>query len=408
MAKAARSVVANTRICQACVANPYLTDLFLPAGSNERCDFCAQIGQTVTLSLLATRVDALLREHFRSVSRNDSVEGTRLEPMEVVENLVCCSGPVAAKIWELLQEFERPRKLLPGQPRFYADGVQFVEIQVDLLFTEILWHAFSLGLKHFRRFASNLSEPLEHFLGEFDALGDGKALRVLSVADEIYRGRLARTMEEASRFAKRPIPELCPPMPEQARSGRMNPEGIAVFYGGSTRQVCIDEVRAPVGAFVVTAKFRPARPLKILDLTDVHEMMVTSLFRGRSRAHFERAIFLKHFHEWITMPVLPDDARLDYVPTQAVAEYLVDGKKLDGIMYGSVQNGQLQMDDAPQDHPANICLFRDASRVVGDRRPHMGRKSPHKTKHGLRCVRESVEVHRITRVCTSFETEDIS
>src|ERR1051325_1492730 len=58
--------------------------------------------------------------------------------------------------------------------------------------------------------------------------------------------------------------------------------------------------------------------------------------------HFDRP-FLEHFQQEVSKPILPDDAPIEYTPTQIFTEYLKvyrDDKKngIDGIVYKSSMN----------------------------------------------------------------------
>jgi hypothetical protein len=56
----------------------------------------------------------------------------------------------------------------------------------------------------------------------------------------------------------------------------------------------------------------------------------------------------------MTRPVMPTDETFDYLPTQAIADYLANERKLDGIIYSSAQ---------VQGEHTNVVLFHEASRV---------------------------------------------
>jgi RES domain len=70
----------------------------------------------------------------------------------------------------------------------------------------------------------------------------------------------------------------------------------------------------------------------------------------------ERAKFLEALSQRITTPVMPDDEPLDYLATQAIADFLAseENHKLDGIIYPSVQGGKGKF---------NVVLFHEAARV---------------------------------------------
>jgi hypothetical protein len=76
----------------------------------------------------------------------------------------------------------------------------------------------------------------------------------------------------------------------------------------------------------------------------------------------EKALFLESLSARIARPVMPDDAPVDYLVTQAVAEYLAGrgDPKIDGIIYPSVQSKAQR----------NVVLFHKSSRVADLDIPH--------------------------------------
>ena len=81
-----------------------------------------------------------------------------------------------------------------------------------------------------------------------------------------------------------------------------------------------------VGAFEVL------RPLKLLDLPNLAgRYWPGSLFGSDKERVRERAGFLEKFGRLASRPVQPHESILRYLPTQAVAEYLRNVLKLDGM-----------------------------------------------------------------------------
>ena len=67
----------------------------------------------------------------------------------------------------------------------------------------------------------------------------------------------------------------------------MNANGIAVFYGATTPDIAIAEIRLPVGAHVIVALFDPRKDLRILDLSALDALVFSKkacLPRRRLRA----------------------------------------------------------------------------------------------------------------------------
>lgn len=131
-----------------------------------------------------------------------------------------------------------------------------------------------------------------------------------------------------------------------------------MFYGANSQRVAIAEVRPPVGSNVVVARFDIIRPLRLLDLTALRKVSVRgSIFDPSYADTLERGMFLRFLSQRITKPVMPDDEEMDYLATQAVADFLAtDGDQpFDGIIFPSAQ--------VKTPRTVNVVLFQKAARV---------------------------------------------
>lgn len=139
---------------------------------------------------------------------------------------------------------------------------------------------------------------------------------------------------------KEPSTELGSAPPHLAAAGRLNPQGIGLFYAADEVETAVAEIalhsaynECVIGAFVTQ------RPLQILDFTRTLKDL-PSIFASdeKSRKLWKFARFAKRFTERITSPVLLDGReRVDYTPTSVVAEYLrwVPDLHIDGIAWPS-------------------------------------------------------------------------
>jgi hypothetical protein len=108
---------------------------------------------------------------------------------------------------------------------------------------------------------------------------------------------------------KRPDLTVGPPPARLAVAGRMNPAGVAVFYGATDPTVTLDEVRPPVGSKVLVAYFEVIRPLMLLDLEAMEELAdgAGSLFDPIHRRCLQRIQFLRQLGQNLAKPVVPND-----------------------------------------------------------------------------------------------------
>jgi hypothetical protein len=136
----------------------------------------------------------------------------------------------------------------------------------------------------------------------------------------------------------------------------MNARGVSVFYGATSPDVALAEVRPPVGSRVVVGTFDIIRPLRLLNLAVLRAVYVKgSIFDAGFAARLAKAAFLRSLTDRISRPVMPNDESLDYLPTQAVADFLGTraATRLDGILFPSVQSAT----------GLNVVLFHKAAGV---------------------------------------------
>ena len=118
--------------------------------------------------------------------------------------------------------------------------------------------------------------------------------------------------------------------------------------------------------------FEVVQPLKLLDLVAMADLADEegSLFDEDYRVRLKRAQFLRGLGELLSRPVMPNDELLDYLPTQAVADFLASAPtpSLDGIIYPSVQDGHGRRPHGlfgagRYRYHCNVVLFHKTARV---------------------------------------------
>jgi len=137
----------------------------------------------------------------------------------------------------------------------------------------------------------------------------------------------------------------------------MNARGISLFYGATDPETAVAEVRPPVGSEVAIGRFQVVRPLRLLDLTALSGVGAAgSYFDPEYAGILSRMMFLRSLSRRMARPVMPDDQEFEYLPTQAIADFLATDTvtPLDGIIFPSVQVG---------DGKQNVVLFHKASLV---------------------------------------------
>lgn len=227
-------------------------------------------------------------------------------------------------------------------PFFHARFVYALKDYEDPWQYTAKWRDFSYEIKHRRRF---YDESGVKFLA--DLFGNADQLPFIELHPNgegfrIYRSRKASDRGQAEEILKDPSTQLFAPPETKAVEGRMNPRGVSLFYGASREDIAVSEVRPSVGSFVVVGQFRPTHKLKLLDLPSLEKNLPDvpqSIFAEDFHRIVARRGFFRQFHSNIIQPVQPAHEALEYIPTQAVAEFVIHTLRFHGIVYSPVQNG---------------------------------------------------------------------
>ena len=136
------------------------------------------------------------------------------------------------------------------------------------------------------------------------------------------------------------------PPPENAKSNRMSPAGISMFYSSYDKKTSLSEtldIEDKTNAVVSIGKFESKR-INVLDLTLLDKIEL-SIYDKELREIYYAVAFLKSFAREVSKPIKRDDKiHIEYVPTQIVAEYfrhifpIIHKKKIEGIVYKSSQD----------------------------------------------------------------------
>lgn len=353
----------DERICSECVAEGFLSAEIQKTGTQATCSYCGERGQTWALDELAESIETAFEDHYIRTSENPDSWKERLladkeseyiweregeAVLEAIEQADGIPSQAAADIVELLSEkhgdFEAA--IMGEETEFHPDSYYELRGPSDHTWQNE-WRYFEHSLKTEARFFSrSAAGHLAAIFGDIDKLKarDGRPLVVdsgpESAIDHLFRAREFQSEAELLESLCRPDVGLAPPPARRATAGRMNSRGITVFYGAESPHVAIAEVRPPVGSRVAVAKFSIIRPLRLLDLTaltDVHD--AGSIFDPTLKDRLERVAFLQSLGQKISRPVMPNDQDLDYLATQAVADFLAteNEPRLDGIIFMSAQ-----------------------------------------------------------------------
>ena len=363
-------------ICHTCIGDQFMADEVRKQGVISLCSYCGETCEAITLEDLADRIHDVLQDHFEPTPNypdepyeyyleHEGEWERRGDPVDhVIAEVARLDEKPTGDLTSLLSGWHSYRAVKGGGEDPYGPEVMYEEREaVDLGFRRT-WTEFRNEIQSRSRFFSKgAEEMLADIFGDLTALraSDNRpVIREISPNDQdhcFWRGRTGQSSQELEAILKSPAQELGPPPSKSAKAGRMNAQGISVFYGAKEKPTCVSELRPPVGSTVVLGQFELMRPVTLLDLGALAEVYVNaSYFDPEYSVRKSRAAFLRRFVRESSQPVMPDDEALEYLPTQVVAEYLshLANPCLDGMMYPSSQtagSGQ------------NVVLFHHASGV---------------------------------------------
>lgn len=355
-----------------------MADLISRTGTPATCYYCSNEGQTITIEELSEHVEHVIAQHY--VWTAAEPEGYEYYVQRETGNWIRSGEPVAEVITGMLEAddaiAEDIREVLDDKTSDF-DGIKSGEEQP---FSDDAHYAESTSVDHasiseeYLRFETVLIEQSRYFspdtrniLGSlFDQLAglkthDGRPVLIDAGPDQpinsFFRARVFQDNEPLKRALASPDQELGPPPARRGRAGRLNAAGVSLFYGADSAEVALSEIRPPVGSKVVMARFELMQPVRLLDIDALKSLLVKgSLFDTEHAARLQHAAFLESFSWRFTQPVMPDHEAVEYIPTQAVADYLANEVEpvLDGILYASPQSGL---------SGKNVALFHRSSRV---------------------------------------------
>ena len=367
-------------ICHHCVGEQFLRRQIASTGTLSTCSYCGERANAFSIEEMADRIERAFEQHYRRTSEEpDTYERWALsdresnyswerhgDPVEVaIESAAEIPEDAARDIQQELEERHYDHDAAKaGEESDFASDAHYEEQAADGDHWRRLWSEFDHAIKtQARFFGHNAKELLSEIFSNLEQLSPhGQQPLIVdigpgSACEALHRARVFQSEEPLKNALCRPDRELGPPPGPIAPAGRMNARGISVFYGATDPKVAIAEVRPPVRTRVVVAKFEILRPLRILDLRNLGMASADgSVFDEAFADLCHKAAFLQTLSNILCEPVVPDDEDLEYLPTQAIADFLATESDpiLDGIAYPSTQ-----IDDAGY----NVVLFHKAARV---------------------------------------------
>lgn len=352
-------------ICFVCIEDSYLKEIIRTEGIPLRCSVCnGNSNNAFTVEDLGKLMEPIMREYFslgKSIRKFDEDSDWWEQDGE----------PISWIVQEVLgQDLDFENEIVDavidaencwppdGDEAFWDETSLYVQKRIKPHRYIVEWERVLDELKHRRRFFSSAARNLFDEL--FEGIEDLKAqdanslqpvIRELPAGSELFRARICKSKSMLQNICKNPFDYIGPPQNGYSRSGRMNPEGVTVFYGALEEDTCLAETRPALGNNIAIITLKTTEPLRILDFSRlelVSHARAQSYFQPDFKEQVEKEVFLRHLHRLISQHITPG-SESDYLITQALAEYLayVYNKPLDGILFASAQH----------ENGTNVVLF---------------------------------------------------
>lgn len=357
----------SRRLCIACIGEPVLVAQVIKHGLMATCDYCGRTEASETLAELATCFEGMFERHFEIENDAYSVHyGPRGDaPAEIIANTGLIDEEPSNDIRSVMaKRYASWSSIEIGEPTEYDEELSYVAKAPDDADLRVAWATLEKELSTRHRFFSVAAETgFALLFNDIASLttDDGRpVVREIGPCSDLNALFRARAFESRGRFEEALIdPEryVGTPAAEFAKSGRMNPLGVAVFYGATTEALALVEVRPPVGSRVITGRFALQRTLRVLDVDALESILADgSRFDPTFAKKQALGAYLSLLAKRIRMPVMPSDEATDYLVTQAMADYLAArlAPPLNGIAYSSAQGVE---------GAVNVALFNEAARV---------------------------------------------
>lgn len=357
-------------LCHGCIGDTVLSAEVRTTGTKARCYYCGRSRKAWPLTRLAERIHRVLQANYHIIHAGPydrySFESLGEDPAFTITELASLDDTnIGEDIREILSDRYGYSAQYDGGDDPYGDDVAYVFDHADTTNLHLSWTGFCDLLKtRSRFFNSEARSMLDEIFADLRELNAGTSRPVIRTygatrPTRFFRGRVATDLHTLECILTDPVHELAAPPHQFARVGRMNARGISLFYGALDVETCLAELRPPVGSHVVVTAFQNVRPLRLLDFGRLRSISVGgSMFAAEFRERYELAGFLSRLVDELSRPIMPGLEEMDYLPTQAVAEYLADREdlELDGMLFPSSQriDGEL-----------NVVLFHWASRAIG-------------------------------------------
>lgn len=321
--------------CENCFQDSVLLDKINSFEELGDCDYCGS-KEVLILAIeeLAEMFDRLYRlyslteafKHYHPEIHKDPPYGDSLidlinEDWNIFSSAIEGTGKDNELLFDILESNKTTFDYCfnyPQKNENYSRREEEIFYESSLPYLEYHWNEFSKEIKeqnrYFNKNGNRLFEGIEEVLK--------KKERTLDSSESFFRGRIGK-------YGRK---EMYGPPINKASAGRANPKGISYLYGATDKNTCCAELRPWKSATITICEFHPTEQLFLIDISD---RAITSPFELNPEDDANQISNLLSFlSEKLSEPIDPNNAEIDYLPTQYLVE-LVKSFKYDGIIFKS-------------------------------------------------------------------------
>jgi RES domain len=287
------------RICSDCVGEPYLKAIILKSSIVGTCNYCGNSKSLISIDELSTHIELGFNDHYqRSPNEPSSMEYRLMndsesnydwerqgEPvLELIEDLAELPSEAAKEVQEILSEkYAEYGSDYTGEETEFSSESYYKEGNSHRLgWINLIWNFDALDeklKKQSRYFNKPIQDTLDKIFYGLQQVKTKTGQAVLEFAGPnqsmsgLYRARVFQNEKDLGEALKKPDVRLGPPPHNLARGGRMNAQGISVFYGATSISTAIAETRPPVGSKVLVGHFQITESLTLLGRVDERQQV---------------------------------------------------------------------------------------------------------------------------------------
>lgn len=356
------SLLKEHLLCGGCVRERYLGGEISRNGEIGECCHCRGKSKAITVEQIAIMIKNVVENYHKKVVENEEkVFGKDEDIINVKEIIRKCTDSdeeLVCKLQNFLEEeyIEESENPFGTDARYTFDTANLISWQKK--WTK-LQDSITKRSRYFNRKAKKILDLVFEDISKYESTG-GASLIIEYKEKEtnFFRARVFHSQSDLDAALSKPVQSLGPPPSSEAKAGRLNARGIAVFYGATSKDLAIAEVRPPVGSWVVVASFENIRRIKLLDIEALRSVVKVSMLDPEFRRKSGKQSLFSSIGDKISAPVMRNDEPIDYLITQTIADYLSEIQRplVDGILYCSTQ-----VKDSESDR--NVVIFHNSSHV---------------------------------------------